>query len=164
MLYLEHLCCCCYSRSISNMMCGVRNFFLVFCGGLLDGALSSSLHNLLFLVANIFWIVLGILCIWANGISCPLLLLVMILFFRFILKIQLRCLFIMGLEAVCAPFPPRLLWCIRLRMQWCKVPIVRLMLLMSWRVWLCVRCWELRRCFGVSLIRWIKIIARLLSS
>ena len=31
-------------------------FFLCFCGGLLDGVFSSSLHSLICLVANIFWI------------------------------------------------------------------------------------------------------------
>ena len=138
--------------------------FLYFCGGLLDGALSSSLHSLILLVPNIFWIVFGILCIWSNGIACTFLFFVLVVFFRCILHLSLRYLFLMVLEATCVTFLPRLFWCIWLHVPWCIVLLVRLLLLMSWRVWLYVRCWELRRCFGVLLLCWIKRSARLLGS
>ena len=115
--------------------------FFCFCGGLLDGALSSSMHILLCPVANIFWIVFGILCFWANGIACPWFLYVLVVFFSCIMHLPSRCLFIMELEAVCAPFPPRLFWCIRLRVPWYIVPLVGILSLMSWRVWLCEQCW-----------------------
>ena len=161
MLYLELLFCWCSSLSISSMMCGLRNCFLCFCGGFLDGALSISLHNLICLVANIFWIVFGIIYLWSNGIAYPLHLFVLVACFRCVLHLPLSFLFIMGLVAGCAPFTPRLLWCIQLCLPWCKVTWVHLLLLMSWRVLLCVRCWGLRRCFGVSLLHWIKRNVRL---
>ena len=66
--------------------------FLCFCGGFLDVALSSSMHSLIFLVANIFWIVFGIICLWTHGIAFPLLLFVLVVFFRCILHMPSRCL------------------------------------------------------------------------
>ena len=164
MLYFELLCCCCSSHSISNMMRGVMNYFFCFWGGFLYGAFSSCLHNFLCQVANIFWIVFGILFLWANGISRPLLLFFVVVFFCCIPHLPFNCLFVMGLANVYASSPPRLFWCIRLCMPWCKMPLLRLLLLMSWRVWLCVWCWELRRCFVIYLLRWIKRSAHLIDS
>ena len=138
--------------------------FLFFCGGLLDFAFFCCLHSFIFLAANISWIVFVILCFWANGIACPLLLFVLVVFFRCILHLPLRRLFVMGSTSVCAPSPQILFWCIQLPVTWCKVPLVWLLLLMLWRFWLFRRCWELRRCFGALLLRWIKISACLIGS
>ena len=50
--------------------------------GLLDDVLSSNLRNLICPVSNIFWIALGIVCLLTNGISCPLLWFVQVVFCR----------------------------------------------------------------------------------
>ena len=103
--------------------------FLCFCGGFLDGALSSSLHSLIWMVANIFWFFFGILCLWAYGIECQFFNLFCSVFCHFILHLSSRCLFVMVLAADCAPFPPILLWCIRIYVPLCIVPVV-------WIMWL----------------------------
>ena len=102
--------------------------FLCFCGGFLGGALSSSLHSLICLFANIFWIVFGIICLWANGRACPLLLFVFVVSCRCILHLPSSCLFVMGLVAVYVPFIPVLFLCIMPLMPWCIVPLVQILL------------------------------------
>ena len=75
-----------------------------FYDALLCDASSSSLHNSVFLVSNRFWIVFGILCLVANGISCPLLLLVWVLFFHLQFCQPFGCPSVVVLAAVRVPF------------------------------------------------------------
>ena len=72
---------------------------------LLHDVLSNSQHNWAYLVASIFWVALDILCLWANGIVCPLLWFFLVEFFNLWLPPPLSYMFAVEWEAACAPTP-----------------------------------------------------------
>ncbi len=74
MLLLRQLLCIVLFLAFPPLCVVLWILFLCVCGGLLGDVLSSNLHNWTCSVSNIFWIVLGIVCLVTNGISCPLLL------------------------------------------------------------------------------------------
>ena len=73
-------------------------------GEWLSGVWSNNQRDWVFLVANRIWIVVGILCLSANGNACPSLSIVWVLFLRWLLPPPWRYLFVWGWPVVCVPF------------------------------------------------------------
>ena len=127
------------------------------CGGLLDGVSSSNLHNWIYRAANIFYTVLGTVCLITSGVSYPWLWSTLVVFCHCIWPLLWHCLFVVVLMVVYSPFRPILFWCTLLPKPWCRVLSVLLQLLMSGCVLWCVQWLAPRPCWWVF---WLHLTGR----
>ena len=118
-------------------------------GVLKDDALSNSLHNWIFLVPNIFWIALGIICLSTSEISYPWPLFALVVSCHWQPLLPYNYLFSMAWGDVCVPFLPKWLWCIPPPWRWYINPPTLIMLPMTLHILLYGLCWGLLRSFVV---------------
>jgi hypothetical protein len=104
---------------------------------ILDDVLSSSWHSSSCRVSSIFWIVVDIRGLIANGISCPWLLFVWVVSYHLWRRLPLRCQSVVAWEVACVLISQVWFWCIPLRAPWCIVLQVLLQWLMTWHSWWC---------------------------
>ena len=131
--------------------------FVCSCDVILDDVLSSSRHSSSCRVSSISWIVVDIRGLVANEISCPWLLFVWVVSYRWWRRPPLRCQFVVAWEVACGLILQGWFWCIPLRAPWCRVPQVLLWWLMTWRSWWCAQCLILRHCW---VVRWCHLIGK----
>ncbi len=113
-----------------------------------DG-LSSSRCSSSCLVSSISWIVIDIHGLIANEISCPWLLFVWIVSYRWWRHLPLHCQSVVVWEVACGLILWGWFWCIPLRAPWCRVLQVLLWWLVTWRSWWCAQCLVLCHCLVV---------------
>ena len=115
--------------------------FICSCDVIRDDVLSSSRRSSSCLVSSISWIVVDIHGLVANEISCPWLLFVWVVSYRWWRRPPLHCQSVVVWEVACGLILWGGFWCIPLRAPWCRVPQVL--------PWWCAQFLVLRHCLVV---------------